>query len=124
MQNQRTIATLREHLFKQLELLDDPERKPDVERARLVADLSQVVINSVKVEVDLVKVLKGAVTLPFIENQADHEERPHPSLTSPQPPENQPAPTAEDRMQRVLSSGPAEDHPWRGLGSRVHRLEH
>lgn len=127
MNNLRTIATLREHLFKQLDLLSDPTATVDMERARMIAELSQTVINSAKVEVEFAKVIKGATTVPFFENQPDSEERPYsPPLQAPAKVEPADTPTtpasAQDKDQAVLSAGPGPNHPWRGLGARVHRI--
>ncbi|MFC6301784.1 hypothetical protein GNF76_13230 [Pseudomonas sp. CCM 7893] len=51
------IEDLRNHLFVVIEGLLDPERPMDIERAKAVADVAQVMINSAKVEVDMVKAL-------------------------------------------------------------------
>lgn len=126
----RNIETLREHLFKQLDLLSDPSAKVDMERARMVAELSQTVINSVKVEVEFAKVVKGATTLPFIESQPESVERPYspPALAAAPAGSQRAEPEQEDGqlpraslMQQALESGPSADHPWRGLGTRIHR---
>ena len=49
------IKHLREHLFGTLEDLRDPDKPMDIARAKAIADVAQVVINSAKVEVDFVK---------------------------------------------------------------------
>lgn len=51
------IEDLRNHLFLALEGLADPENPLDLERARAIADVAQVVVNSAKVEVDYLKVM-------------------------------------------------------------------
>ncbi|OJA66548.1 hypothetical protein BGV71_31695 [Burkholderia ubonensis] len=57
-----TIAELRSQLFSTLQQLND-ERKPmDIERAKVVADVAQVIINSAKVEVEFLRVTKGKGT--------------------------------------------------------------
>lgn len=50
------IEDLRNHLFAAIEGLMDEEKPMDIERAKAVADLAQVAINSAKVEVDFLKV--------------------------------------------------------------------
>lgn len=45
------IEDLRNHLFATIEALLDEENPMDIERARAVSDVAQVVINSAKVEV-------------------------------------------------------------------------
>lgn len=58
------IIDLRHHLFSQLERLNDDEdmqnpikRQAEIERAKAMADISQVIINSAKLEVHALKVL-------------------------------------------------------------------
>jgi hypothetical protein len=45
------IEDLRNHLFATIEALLDEENPMDIDRARAVSDVAQVVINSAKVEV-------------------------------------------------------------------------
>jgi hypothetical protein len=47
------ITDLRDHLFEVLERLKDGEI--DIETAQTMADVSQVIINSAKIEVDFIK---------------------------------------------------------------------
>jgi len=54
------IEDLRNHLFVAIEGLLDPDRPMEIERAKAVAEVAQVMINSAKVEVDMVKAL-GAI---------------------------------------------------------------
>jgi hypothetical protein len=56
------IEDLRNHLFAQLERLADDEEMQDVEkletelsRAKAIADVAQVIVNTAKVEVDFMK---------------------------------------------------------------------
>lgn len=49
------IQDLREHLFATLEDLRDKEKPMDLDRAKAIADVAQVVINSAKVEVEMCK---------------------------------------------------------------------
>lgn len=55
-----TISDLRDHLFETLERLKDEESPMDIARAAAVADVAQAIINSAKVEIDLLKVVQGA----------------------------------------------------------------
>lgn len=50
------IDDLRNHLFATLEALQDPEHPIELERAKTIADVAQVIVNSAKVEVDFVRV--------------------------------------------------------------------
>ena len=47
------INDLRDHLFETLERLKDGDI--DIETARAITDVSQVIINSAKIEVDFIK---------------------------------------------------------------------
>lgn len=52
------INDLRDHLFETLEGLKD--KSMDLDRARAISEVAQVIINSAKVEVDLVKAVSGS----------------------------------------------------------------
>lgn len=49
------IEDLRNHLFATLEELADKEKPMELDRARAIAEVAQVVINSAKVEVEFLK---------------------------------------------------------------------
>lgn len=49
------IEDLRNHLFATLEALQDEENPMPIDRARAIADVAQVIVNSAKVEVDFIK---------------------------------------------------------------------
>lgn len=49
------IEDLRNHLFATIEGLMDEEKPMDIERAKAVADVAQVIVNSAKIEVDFLK---------------------------------------------------------------------
>lgn len=126
MNANRNISHLREHLFDQLDMLCDLSKTADLKRTRMVCEISEQIIDSARVEIQFAAVMKGALTLPFIEDQTD--ERPNtsrPTLPHATEPDNEDRPfpepplTAEERRAHALNSGPAADHPWRGLGSRV-----
>lgn len=53
------LEDLRNHLFAALEGLGDTEKPLDIERARAIADVSQTIINSAKLELDVLKVYEG-----------------------------------------------------------------
>jgi hypothetical protein len=50
-----TIADLRKHLFDTLEALTDKDNPMPIDRAKAVAEVSQVIINSAKVEVEFMR---------------------------------------------------------------------
>lgn len=62
-----TIDTLRESLFDTIQKLKSKDI--DVETAKTIGDLSQVIINSAKVEVDFVRA-NGGGSSPFFGGQA------------------------------------------------------
>ncbi len=72
------IEDLRNHLFETIEALKDPDKPMDLDRARAVADVARVVIDSAKVEVSFLN-LTGARGTGFV--PAD-EEKPKPALTA------------------------------------------
>lgn len=92
-----------------LENLDDDAKPLDIARQRAVCETAQTLINSLKVEVELHAMLRGAIDVPFIESQSN--ERSHADDT---------ARTPVDRSAAALASGPSPDHVWRK--SAVHRL--
>lgn len=57
-----TIDALRTELFKTLRALNDKSDPMEIERAKAVADVGQVIINSAKVEVDFMRVSGGTGT--------------------------------------------------------------
>ncbi|WP_017918073.1 hypothetical protein [Burkholderia gladioli] len=57
-----SIETLRQHLFATLDSLTDGEKPMEIERAKAVAEVAQVIINSAKVEVEHLKVAGGKGT--------------------------------------------------------------
>lgn len=71
------ITDLREHLFATLEDLRDPEKPMDLERAKAIADVAQVVINSAKVEVEFCKVtgqVQGSGFIPIAKVEEPEKE--------------------------------------------------
>lgn len=103
--DERTIQTLREALFAQLEELSDKTAPIDVVRHRLRVQVSQAIIDAARIEVELAAVLKGALDVPFIESQAKDRGLP--------PPPKPQALTPMEKTAQVLAGGPPSDHPWR-----------
>ncbi|MGR3911613.1 hypothetical protein Q3A80_31660 [Burkholderia sp. SR8] len=56
------IEALREHLFNTLQGLTSNEKPMEIERAKAIAEVAQVIINSAKVEVEHLKVAGGKGT--------------------------------------------------------------
>lgn len=51
------IEDLRNHLFETIEMLKDGDIELD--KAKTIADIAQVIVNSAKIEVDFIKVVHG-----------------------------------------------------------------
>jgi len=62
------ISDLRNHLFSVLEELTDPDSTYDIAKAKVVADVAQVIINSAKIENDYIKIIGGSHGTGFIED--------------------------------------------------------
>lgn len=69
---QNKIEHLRNHLFATIEGLLDEENPMDVTKAKAVADVAQVIINSAKVEVDFIKATGADVGTGFIPQPTKH----------------------------------------------------
>lgn len=109
--SKRNIESLRGHLFKVLEALDDDTKPLDIARQRAVCETAQTLINSLKVEVELHAILRGAIDVPFIESQSNERPNSADVADGAQP---------RDRRAAVLNAGPSPTHIWRN--STVNRL--
>ena len=65
------IEDLRNHLFETLEGLKDVEKPMDLERAKTIAEVAQVIVNSAKVECDFLKITDGSKGSGFIPDGTD-----------------------------------------------------
>lgn len=65
-----TIETLRNHLFDTLAALKDKEKPMDIERAKAISEVAQVIVNSAKVEVDHAKAT-GAKGSGFLDKEPE-----------------------------------------------------
>ena len=61
------ISDLRNHLFVVLEELSDPDSKYDLEKAKVIANVAQTIINSASVENQYLKIVGGSQGSGFIE---------------------------------------------------------
>ena len=61
MTNKNTTKDLRDHLFKQIERLNDPtlDLDKELEKAKALASIGNVIVNSVKIEIDFARVAGG-----------------------------------------------------------------
>ncbi|MGI4846821.1 MAG: hypothetical protein ACRYGK_01595 [Janthinobacterium lividum] len=64
------ISALRQHLFDTLAALQNKEKPMEIERAKAVSEVAQVIINSAKVEVEYAKVT-GVKCTSFLEKAPD-----------------------------------------------------
>ena len=60
------ISDLRDHLFATIEALNDAEKPMDLDRAKTIAEVAQVIVNSAKVEVDFIKTVSAAEDTGFM----------------------------------------------------------
>lgn len=60
------IEDLRNHLFETLEALKDEEKPMDIDRARAVAEVARVIVDSAKVEVQFLGVTGGIRSTGFL----------------------------------------------------------
>ena len=56
------ITALRTRLFSTLDALQNKDNPMDIDRAKAVSDIAQVIINSAKVEVDFARATGGRTT--------------------------------------------------------------
>ena len=54
------ISDLREHLFATLEALQDEDRPMELDRAKTIAEVGKVIIESAKVEVEAYRVIAAS----------------------------------------------------------------
>lgn len=60
------IEDLRNHLFETLEALKDDEKPMDLKRAKAVADVAKVIVESARVEVDFLRVTGATKSTDFL----------------------------------------------------------
>lgn len=60
------IDDLRNHLFETLEALKDDEKPMDIDRARTIADVARVIVESAKVEVNFLTVTGALSSTNFL----------------------------------------------------------
>lgn len=66
------MTDLRNHLFATLEALQDQDKPMDIERAKAIAEVGKVLVDSAKVEVMFIKAMDGdAKSTGFIESEKE-----------------------------------------------------
>lgn len=71
MTKKNKIEDLRNHLFETLEALRDEEKPMDLARAREIAYVASMIVQSAKVEVDFLKVTGAARSTDFLPIEED-----------------------------------------------------
>lgn len=64
------IGDLRDHLFATLEALRDEEKPMEIDRAKAVADVARVIVESAKVEVQMLEATGGISGTGFIPEES------------------------------------------------------
>jgi len=67
------ISDLRDHLFETLEALKDDEKPMDLARARAIADVARVIVESAKVEVNFLQVTGAIRSTDFLPVEVEEE---------------------------------------------------
>lgn len=80
------ISDLRDHLFETLEALKDDDKPMDLARAHAISEIAQTIINSAKVEVDLVKAVRGDISPGSVFFEVQEESRVLPAMGPAAPP--------------------------------------
>lgn len=68
-----TIEDLRGHLFDTLKALKDKAAPMDIERAKAIADVARVMVDSAKVEVQFLQVTGALKSTGFLPEESDKE---------------------------------------------------
>lgn len=76
------ITDLRNHLFETLEALKDPDKPMELDRARAIAEVSRVIVDSAKVEVQLLEATGALQGTDFFPPNGEKEEAPRPKLAA------------------------------------------
>jgi len=76
------IDDLRNHLFETLEALKDKDDPMDLDRARAIADVSRVIVDSAKVEVRFLEVTGQLRSTDFLPAEKEPESPARPRLAS------------------------------------------
>jgi hypothetical protein len=79
-----SMTDLRNHLFEVMEALKDEEKPMDLDRAKAVVAVAQVLVDTAKVEVDFLKAIDSSERSEFLDMQRVEARR---SLATGQQPE-------------------------------------
>lgn len=79
------MVDLRNHLFEVMEQLKDKDSPMELDRARAVCQVAQVLVDSAKVEVDFLKAIDSSEATEFFDMQRIEERRGLGPATLPEP---------------------------------------
>lgn len=71
MPTKNKIEDLRNHLFETLEALKDKDEPMDIARAKAVADVAKVIVETAKVEVNYMRVTGGVASTGFLPDEPE-----------------------------------------------------
>lgn len=77
----KNIDDLRTHLFETLAALKDKDKPMDLDRARAISDVSRVIVDTAKVEVEFLKVTGALKSTGFLPD-ADEQQPARPKLAA------------------------------------------
>ena len=80
-----TMTDLRNHLFETLEALKDEEKPMDLERAKAVVGVAQVLVDTAKVEVQFLNAIDSSEATEFFDMQRIEKRRSLASGDGPEP---------------------------------------
>jgi hypothetical protein len=80
-----TMTDLRNHLFETLESLKDEDKPMDVERAKAVIGVAQVLVETAKVEVKFLEAIDSSDATEFFDMQRIEKRRSLASGLAPEP---------------------------------------
>lgn len=69
------ITDLRDHLFETLEALKDTDKPMEIDRAKAIADVARVIVDSAKVEVQFLQATGGLKSTGFLPEDTDEMPR-------------------------------------------------
>lgn len=76
MPTKNRLEDLRNHLFETIEQLKDKENPMDIDRAKAVAEVAGVILDSAKVEIGYMRVTDGLVESDFIGSASERPRLP------------------------------------------------
>jgi hypothetical protein len=71
----KTIDDLRTHLFETLQALKDKDHPMEIERARTIADVGRVLVDSAKVEVQFLQVTGAIKSTGFLPDADEDQQK-------------------------------------------------